>query len=565
MVSIHRGISMRAKIIGIVTLLSGLMLVAVVTADRSMDNISRELKHISGDDIHLAEAVTDITDFQLGEVAYFERALRYAGVVERNQQIASTAEQNAIESFDRYDTKIRTRLAESTKLAKGALEKAGDEAMRREFAKVLSVLNDISQEHNTYVENVQQIFKLVALGKNDEALALTPKVEVSEQKIDHALRTIQSKIDNFAENSTQNAARQESAGKRTLLYVTLSALLIGIVISAVTIRSLSRGLAVAVHAVETVASGDLRCAIGTKPHDEIGRLLRALEHMRTNLHQIVGKVFGSASGLSAAAEEMTLINKETSQGVSLQESKINEVAVAMNEMTATVKEVAKNAIGAAEAAQTADESARAGSHVVADTIVVIKVLADEVSKASKVIQSLAQQSDAITAVLGVIKGISEQTNLLALNAAIEAARAGAHGRGFSVVADEVRTLATRTQQSTNEIQDMIERLQNGARAAIDAMESSQQRAHSGVDQAGQAGKALEEITAAVAIIRDMNIQIASAAEEQSAVSEEINRNIVNISQVSEQNAEGAKQTAIASNEVATQAVTLQGLVQQFQT
>ncbi|MBI1425035.1 MAG: HAMP domain-containing protein [Gammaproteobacteria bacterium] len=565
MANLDHALSMKAKIIGIVGLLMGLMLMAVVVADRSMNTISAELKHISGEDMHLADAVTDITDWQLGEVAAFERVLRYAGAVESNPDVVAQSKHKAMTTFEEYDNKIRSRLVDSVKLTKAALENARDDSMRLEFNKILTVLDQIKLEHAAYISNVKQIFELVSAGKKEEALAMIPKVEASEHKIDGDLRRIQDKIDRFSTASTEMAAKQEASAKRTLLIATIAALLIGFAISLLTIRSLSHGLSVAVQAVETVASGDLRNTIDTQRNDEIGRLLKALEEMRANLHDMVGKVFGSASGLSAAAEEMTLINKETSNGVSQQEAKINEVAVAMNEMTATVKEVAQNAMGAAEAAQSADDSAKAGSRVVTDTIKVIQSLANEVGRASDVINSLAEQSDAITTVLEVIKGISEQTNLLALNAAIEAARAGEHGRGFAVVADEVRTLSVRTQQSTNEIEEMIARLQSGARAAIEAMASSQERAQSGVEQAGQAGEALQAITGAVAVIRDMNVQIASAAEEQSAVSEEINRNIVNISQVSEQNAEGAQQTTLTSNEVAKQAVSLQTLVQQFRT
>ena len=235
----------------------------------------------------------------------------------------------------------------------------------------------------------------------------------------------------------------------------------------------------------------------------------------------------------------------------------------MNEMTATVQEVASHAAHAAEAATSARDEAQGGQRVVSANIDAIQRLADEVMQTAELINRLAEDSNAIGTVLDVIRGIAEQTNLLALNAAIEAARAGEQGRGFAVVADEVRTLAQRTQESTSEIQDMIERLQAGARNAVEAMEKGRAGAESSVRQAVTAGESLQAINQAVAAISDMNLQIATAAEEQSAVAEEINRNITTINMVADETAVGAEQTAEASQELARLAMNLQRIVSQF--
>jgi len=237
----------------------------------------------------------------------------------------------------------------------------------------------------------------------------------------------------------------------------------------------------------------------------------------------------------------------------------------MNQMNATVQEVARNAQHAASAAKEATDASDDGKKVVAKTIGVINTLASEVEGAAEVIQTLEQDSVDIGKVLDVIRGIAEQTNLLALNAAIEAARAGEQGRGFAVVADEVRTLASRTQTSTEEIDEMITRLQAGTNRAVKAMQVGTEQAQAGVDQAAEAGNSLESITQAIAQINDMNIQIANAAEEQSAVAEEINRNITNISDVADQAAGGARETTQASEQVAMLSEKLGGLVSQFKT
>jgi methyl-accepting chemotaxis protein len=235
----------------------------------------------------------------------------------------------------------------------------------------------------------------------------------------------------------------------------------------------------------------------------------------------------------------------------------------MNEMTTTVQDVARNTAQAAEAAQRAAQEANSGKQVVTQTLATIDNLANEVEKVAAVIQALETDTGNIGMVLDVIKGIAEQTNLLALNAAIEAARAGDQGRGFAVVADEVRTLASRTQKSTQEIHDMIGRLQSSAAQAVQAMQTGRARAQESVQQAAKAGASLGTITSAVSTISDMNTQIASAAEEQSSVAEEMNRNIVAIRDVAEQTARGAHQTSRATDELSRLSSELQALVGQF--
>jgi methyl-accepting chemotaxis protein len=267
--------------------------------------------------------------------------------------------------------------------------------------------------------------------------------------------------------------------------------------------------------------------------------------------------------LASAAEEMSAIMEETHRGTQQQQSETSQVVTAMNQMTATVQEVARHATEAAAAANNADQASIEGKQVVINTMKAIEDLSSEVHSAASVIGQLEKDSENIGAVLDVIKGIAEQTNLLALNAAIEAARAGEQGRGFAVVADEVRTLASRTQQSTQEIQEMIEKLQAGAQSAVKVMDDSRSRAEDSVSQAAQAGTSLEAITRAVSQITDMNTQIATAAEQQSSVAEEINRNVVNISDIVDRTAEGAQQTSTASEELANLAGQLQQLVNQF--
>lgn len=309
--------------------------------------------------------------------------------------------------------------------------------------------------------------------------------------------------------------------------------------------------------------GDLTRRLDDSTKDEIGRLANGFNMFASVVHHIIKEVIGYTEQLTHSAERLTVITDETSRGADRQQAQTDEVVAAVNELAATGQEVARNTSEAAAAAQHAEDASAEGRSVVGQTIDAIESLAEEVGRAGEVIHQLESDSEAIGGVLDVIRGIAEQTNLLALNAAIEAARAGEQGRGFAVVADEVRTLASRTQQSTAEIQTMIERLQTGSRAAVKVMDTSKERATSTVEQAVQAGASLQAISEAVTVINEMNLQIATAAEEQNAVAENINQSVVNISGITEQTAAGAQQTASASNELNELAEHLSSMVQQF--
>lgn len=318
-----------------------------------------------------------------------------------------------------------------------------------------------------------------------------------------------------------------------------------------------------VNAMAAMAKGDLTTRSDVFGGDEFAWMSWEYTKARKGFIEVVKNILSSSSHLAAAAEELSTITMQGSQGISRQQSEIQQVATSMEEMSATVAEVARNAASAATEAAEADKQAKNGSNVVKHTVTTINSLADEVKHTADVIEKLKGDCISIGTVLDVIRGIAEQTNLLALNAAIEAARAGEQGRGFAVVADEVRTLASRTQQSTQEIQDMIERLQNGSNEAVLAMEKGREKATDSVEQAAKAGEALEAITTVVDRIKSMNMQIAGAAEEQSVTTEEVNRNIVSISDVAEESALAAQKTASSSDDLARLAVELQEQVAKF--
>ncbi len=327
--------------------------------------------------------------------------------------------------------------------------------------------------------------------------------------------------------------------------------------------SVRQSIAQISEATDKLSDGDLTVQVNLDSHDEMSQIADRFNAMAEKFNALIQQIISAATQLATASEEVSSVATESASNVERQRHETDQVATAINEMTATVQEVANNASSAAGAAANADNEARGGKSVVENTSQVIAQLASEIENASSVITEVEQDSESIGGVLDVIKGIAEQTNLLALNAAIEAARAGEQGRGFAVVADEVRTLASRTQESASEIETMIDKLQSGAHNAVEVMVKSSEQAQAGVEQANEAAESLNAITRAVETITEMNTQIASAAEEQSAVSEEINKNVTSISQISEQTASGSEQTTNAAGELAQLASDLQNLVGQF--
>jgi methyl-accepting chemotaxis protein len=350
-----------------------------------------------------------------------------------------------------------------------------------------------------------------------------------------------------------------TVGALTLLFVVIVAWLL--------IRQIRNPVMTLLEQTRQVAAGNLTSQIDMKQfsHDELGKLAQGFNEMQSNLRMLVNEVSGSVVQLGAAAEEISAVAQQSANNMGAQQHELNQLATAMNEMQATVQEVARNTNDAASAATSASDTAAQGSETVNDSIGRIEKVATAIEETALVIRQLGDDSRNIGMVLEVIQGIAEQTNLLALNAAIEAARAGEQGRGFAVVADEVRTLAKRTQDSTSQINHIISELQQRANEAGVTMQQSQDMMSETVHTAREAGASIAEISSSVNSISHMNIQIATATEEQGAVSEELNRNVVNISNASEEVATGAKQMAQACNDLNLLATQLQEVVRKFRT
>lgn len=400
------------------------------------------------------------------------------------------------------------------------------------------------------VRRAEKIYRELMQGKTPLALRL-PKISIRTKLITGFALAVVPPLWALAGNSAPG----------NLATWAIAALSLGS--AAATTWLVSRRITAGSRAARKVIDNPLMQYIYTDSTDEIGEMALAMKMQASELRAVLGRVSDSGLGLKGSAEMLASTIEQSNVRIHEQQSQTDQVATAMHEMSATVQEVARNATYAADATTDAQQSADEGRTVVNETIRSIRDVAGGVQQAAGVINELHSNAASISTIVDVIRGIAEQTNLLALNAAIEAARAGEQGRGFAVVADEVRTLAQRTQQSTQEIQNMVERLQAGANEAVEAMEQGTEKTESSVQRATEAGKALEDIAGMISKISDMNTQIATAAEEQSAVAEEINSNVVAINGLGQSTADEAYQNGEISQKLIHEARRQQQLVAQF--
>jgi methyl-accepting chemotaxis protein len=428
------------------------------------------------------------------------------------------------------------------------------------------LISKLASQWQDYAAQQQQMNQFVQQGDQQAAATLLNGTG------DELFRAIKDNIAQLMEHNQQDARAASDEGDRLyaeaiiLIWSLIAASLLLVAFCAWGLGNLIRTpLQRLLQQAEQVANGDLTSQLDYNrfSQDEIGTLARSFGRMQQNLRTLVQELSSAVEQLSSAAEEVSTIADQSSQGQQRQQSEITYLATAMNEMSSTVNEVARNTTQAATAAQKANHEAVAGGTVVNETLQAIQRVANEVELVTRVVQELDQDSSRIGVVLEVIRGIADQTNLLALNAAIEAARAGEQGRGFAVVADEVRTLAKRTQHSTQEINSIIGTLQQRGKEAVQATQAGQQIVGLCVQRAEQAGHSIDTIATAVADISDMNTHIATATEEQSSVAEDLNRNIININTACTELAEGTHQTASACKELNSLAHRLSELARRF--
>ena len=500
---------------------------------------------------------------KLGDTA--DNAVLKVGEIEKALlQGDSVSQFNSVVDLSKLIQQARFQVRGYTYSGKVEAEQPALDAIDNALKKITSLNGQIPDQYSTNLQQASvslQAYRAAVSQYRDSQVATAAAMKIMAEQGDILL----DRSKKLTVSQTVVRDTDAAQAKQLLALATVLALVFGLIAAWAITRQIIIPLNQTLKVAERVASGDLSHNLDSARQDELGQLQRAMQSMTVGLRELIGGISDGVTQIASAAEQLSAVTEQTSAGVNSQKVETDQVATAMNEMAATVQEVARNAEEASEAAVAADQQAREGDKVVGEAIAQIERLATEVGNSTLAMGDLKRESDKIGSVLDVIKSVAQQTNLLALNAAIEAARAGEAGRGFAVVADEVRSLAQRTQKSTEEIEELIVGLQSGTQQVATIMDNSRGLTDSSVELTRRAGAALGNITRTVSTIQAMNSQIATAAEQQSAVAEEINRSVLNVRDVSEQTSSASEETAASSAELARLGIYLQTLVGRFRT
>ncbi|KAF0862524.1 HAMP domain-containing protein [Pseudomonas sp. LD120] len=522
-------------------MIGGLMLILGVFALNQMSKIRGATEDVTQNSVPSINSLNEFTQLTLRL-----RVLSYRLLVNREADV----QQKTMELQELRNQQIRSARTVYEKLISSPEEKAAYD----QYVQLLGQYRQIEERMKSLSRN-NQIDELRNL--------LNTELLNNSEAMNGALNRLLAINTRQSQDTNQQAAEEYSSAVNLVVVLLVLATGLTLLFAWLLTRSITLPIANALSAAEEIAEGNLSQPIRADGRDEAGRLLQAMAKMQEKLRDTLQRISGSATQLASAAEELNSVTEESARGLTQQNNEIEQAATAVNEMTSAVEEVARNAVSTSEASKNATSSAGDGRDLVQETVSAIERMSSDVQSTASLIGDLANESRDIGKVLDVIRGLADQTNLLALNAAIEAARAGEAGRGFAVVADEVRALAHRTQQSTSEIERMIGSIQSGTEHAVDSMRNSTERAESTLNIARGAGLSLDTINSAIIEINERNLVIASAAEEQAQVAREVDRNLVNIRDLSVQSATGANQTSAASSELSRLAVDLNSMVARF--
>lgn len=533
-----------------VAFLAGVLLILQVLAStfgaNQMRAISEEFDGIQNEEMPLISLTTDINIKQLQKSLLIEKVLRLSGVHSPEKNVLELQQQ--IQSLSK---EIDTEIKRAENILVIAQSHALNEQLGNEITSLLDTIKLLEIEHAEFEVHVEHVMSAIN-GSVQVSSDILMKLEEGQEQLNHHLAAMIISIELMTEHILEEIHHDEIVAISSMAILSIIAVIVGVLLSIAISKGIVTPIKLVISNLNNMATGggDLTSRLPITSQDEVGELSAVFNQFVEKLQGMMSNISQATEQLAAATEETSIVTQTTSDSITSQKNETVQVASAINEMAATVKDVAENAEKAALEAKFGSEQTQASKKIIEQVVISINALAIDIDKSSGVIQSVKTGSVNIGTVLDVIKSIADQTNLLALNAAIEAARAGEQGRGFSVVADEVRSLAQKTQESTKEIEKLISYLHVESDNAVKTMEQNRNGIQNLVGQTIKATESLDTITHSVSSITDMNTLIATAAEEQSAVVNEINRNIITIQQISEDTSVGSAQVSQASQEIA---------------
>lgn len=555
-------LTIKQRLLAYVAIICGIQAVAALVAFTNLATIEGHVKGIAHRDIPAISILTVITEHQLEQEILFERAFRYALEIGKETH----AEQNFRRSMDEFiglNNSLATEMEQGEHLFEQAAINAASKTEKMEFTRALDELKTAHHHHDSWAQHVNHVFVLLQQGQFHQAELAAVQVEKEAAELTDEVERLLHDIESFTERAVIDIEHEAVGLEQTVLWVGVTQVIVAIVIAWFLIRFIMGGLKRADLTISQLSDGNFAVPVKTDVPGEIGTLLHHMEVMRVAVADLLRAVSGSTNEVSGAATALAHSNVEVQENVRSQTEQIEQVAVAVNQMAATAASIAENSSLTHHSAETAANQSSESERINDQANEYTRQLITSLGNTGAALTELDQNTETIATVLDVIKSIAEQTNLLALNAAIEAARAGEQGRGFAVVADEVRHLAQRTQESTAEIETMIEQFKRGSSQAVASMQQSQQLGEKTISASEQASELMVEVNRAIASLNDMNLQVASAAEEQSSVVEELNQNFEAVRMAAETNASEVGMVAATSEELSTTAINLQGLVGQF--